>query len=156
MLKRSSLHNFQEGNYHIITENSWRNFKFRVRKIQSKIRKNTIRFSCMVSRKNLITKWHMQNEIYNDLETFRNRWKLKLLQKPTKTKIPPLQITAAIIIPKSKVYIIHIWCHHSETLSTTSDKKTNSDNSISINVIPSKYFNWRSTAWSEIRKKCPV
>ena len=92
----------------------------------------------MVSRTNLITKRHMQNEIYNDLETFRNKWKLKLLQKPTKTENNTTTNNSSNNYSKIKsLHNTHLVPPQWDILSTTSDKKTNSDNSISINVIPS-------------------
>ena len=40
--------------------------------MQSEIRESTIRFSCIISRTNSITKRGMQNKRYNYLETFRD------------------------------------------------------------------------------------
>ena len=46
-------------------------FNLRVRTIQKEIKENTIRFSCITSITNSITKRSMQSKRY-DLETFRN------------------------------------------------------------------------------------
>ena len=46
-------------------------FNLRVRTIQREIKENTIRFSCITSITNSITKRSMQSKRY-DLETFRN------------------------------------------------------------------------------------